>query len=377
MSVTYIPERIKFILWGRAAGRCQYDGCNTPLWRDRLTKVEFNTAYIAHIIADQQSGPRGDPFLSEKLRSDISNLMLMCDTHHRLIDIENIDGHPVELLQRMKLKHEQRIELLSSVCEEKQSHILFYGANIGQHTAKITWDAAVNAMVPERYPAEKPGIEIGLSNSSFMDNEEEYWKLERENLNRLFAQKVKPRLGNSDISHLSVFALAPQPLLIELGRLLSDILAAEVYQLHREPPDWCWHESSAIMGFNVVEPEIVGKYVALNLSLSATIINSRIEEVLGVDVSIWTITVTHPNNNFLNTRDQLRVFREVFRATLDRIKAKHGQRAILNIFPAVPVAIAVEIGRVWMPKADLPMRLFDQNRNRNGFIEAFTIGVTE
>lgn len=36
------------------------------------------------------------------------------------------------------------------------------------------------------------------------------------------------------VHHLSVFALAPQPLLMELGRLLGDIVPAEVHQLHRE-----------------------------------------------------------------------------------------------------------------------------------------------
>ena len=98
MSVSYIPEKVKIRLWGKAAGRCQYDGCNKQLWLDSLTKTEFNTAYIAHIVADQPNGPRGDAALSKKLKADISNLMLMCDEHHRLIDREDIEGHPVEKL---------------------------------------------------------------------------------------------------------------------------------------------------------------------------------------------------------------------------------------------------------------------------------------
>jgi len=90
VSVSYIPEKIKIRLWGTAAGRCQYEGCNKPLWLDTLTKYEFNVAYIAHIIADSPDGPRGDPELSFKLKADISNLMLMCDEHHRLIDREDV-----------------------------------------------------------------------------------------------------------------------------------------------------------------------------------------------------------------------------------------------------------------------------------------------
>src|SRR5207247_537409 len=94
MSVSYIPEKVKIRLWGKAAGRCEYDGCNKPLWLDEVTKAEFNTAYIAHIVADSPDGPRGDPIRSEKLKCDLRNLMLLCDPHHRLVDKEDLSGHP-------------------------------------------------------------------------------------------------------------------------------------------------------------------------------------------------------------------------------------------------------------------------------------------
>ena len=102
MSVSHIPNKVKLRLWGKTAGRCQYPGCNKILWRDDLTKVEFNTAYIAHIIADKPNGHRGDKVLSKKLPRDISNLMLLCDEHHRLIDKEKVDEHPAELLSEYK-----------------------------------------------------------------------------------------------------------------------------------------------------------------------------------------------------------------------------------------------------------------------------------
>src|SRR5882757_9329886 len=137
MSLTSIPERVRIRLWGRAAGRCQYDGCNERLWLDSLTQSEFNVAYIAHIIADSPDGPRGHAVLSDQLKADPSNLMLACDRHHRLIDREQVQEHPPERLREMKRKHEARIELLSSLTPEKQSHVLLYGANIGDQSAPL------------------------------------------------------------------------------------------------------------------------------------------------------------------------------------------------------------------------------------------------
>ena len=373
MSVSYIPEKVKIRLWGKAAGRCQYDGCNKQLWLDSLTKTEFNTAYIAHIVADQPNGPRGDAALSKKLKADISNLMLMCDEHHRLIDREDIEGHPVEKLQIMKNKHENRIDLLTSISEEKQSHVLLYGANIGQQHPFVNWQKASQAMTPEWYPAEKTAVELGMKNSSFRDHEDSYWTIEKEHLNRQFLSVLKNKLAVGDIGHFSVFALAPQPLLIELGRLLSDIPTAEVYQLHREPPNWVWEENPEEFDYIIREPDKVNGKVAVNLSLSANINNSRITSTVGGNVAIWELTINEPNNDFLKSREQLKMFRQCFRKLLNDIKMKCGETAEIHLFPAVPVSIAVEIGRVWMPKADLPIKIYDQNRKANGFVYTFEI----
>lgn len=366
MSVSYIPEKVKTRLWGKAAGRCQYDGCNEPLWYDSKTKVEFNLSYIAHIVADSPKGPRGDVIRSEELKNDINNLMLLCDGHHRLIDREDVEGHPENVLVKMKKNQEEKMELLTSLTEDKQTHVLFYGANIGQNSAPLNMKEATYALLPEKYPAEKNGIELSLLNSAFQDDEQSYWIIERENLRRQFEGKVRPRM-QSDLSSLSVFALAPQPLLIELGMLLSDIQVAEVFQKHREPSDWRWQDDAQNIEFNVIPPDVHSQTVAINISLSATIDNSRIRDVLGNDTSIWTITIDTPYNDFLKSREQLKRFRETFRKTMDRIKDEHGHQNQLHLFPAAPVSIAIEIGRAWMPKADLPLIIYDENRKNGGF----------
>jgi hypothetical protein len=373
MSVSDIPVRTKLILWGKTGGRCEYEGCNMPLWLDSLTKAEFNTAYIAHIIADQPNGPRGDAKLSNELKTDISNLMLMCDEHHRLIDKQDVDGHPVERLREMKRKHERRVETLTAITEDKQSHILLYGANIGCQNAPLSYGKASVAVIPERYPAETHAIELSLKNSSFQDHEGQYWNIEKEHLRRQFESNVSPRLVSASIRHLSIFAIAPQPLLMEFGRLLSDIPAADVYQLHREPADWKWQKQAAGFDYRIVEPDSLDGVPALNLSLSATINNSRISRVLTEPHSIGTMTIESPNNDFLKSRLQLQMFRTEFRKLLDKIKAGYGESTIIHLFPAVPVSIAVEVGRVWMPKADLPIRVYEQNRGMGGFIPALDL----
>ena len=117
-----ISEKMRTRLWVLAGGRCQYDGCNEPLWRDNLTMTQMNGAYIAHIIDVNPQTHRYDPKLSSKLAADISNIMLLCDKHHRLVDHEEEREHTVSRLTRMKVRHEARIELDLPAGGQKEPH---------------------------------------------------------------------------------------------------------------------------------------------------------------------------------------------------------------------------------------------------------------
>jgi hypothetical protein len=372
MSISSIPETVKIRLWGKAAGRCQYEGCNLPLWVDTLTQAEFNSAYIAHIIADRPTGPRGDAVLSEQLKADITNLMLLCDTHHRLVDVADEAGHPVDRLRGMKERHEARIELLGSLGPEKQSHVLLYGANIGAHNSSLSVNMAAEAMLPDWYPAEARAIELGWTNCALADRDNAYWQAQVLQLKGMFEQAVKPRLRKGEIRHLSVLGLAPQPLLMLLGHLLCDITASEVYQLHREPADWRWQADPPGFDFIVAEPiSTIGPPV-LVFSLSGTVVDARIHAVLP-GAAIWKLSSPQPHNDFLTGRGQARLFRQHVRRLLDRIKAAHGETATLHVFPAMPAALAVEFGRVIMPKADMSIQIYDQNQALGGFVPVITL----
>ena len=71
-------------------------------------------------------------------------------------------------------------------------------------------------------------------------------------------------------------------------------------------------------------------------------------------------------------KDDLREFRRLVRSMLDAMKAAHGEAATISIFPALPVSAAVEVGRVWMPKADLPLLIYDEQKPR-GFVRTIRI----
>lgn len=373
MSVTSITTKNQNLLWAISAGRCEYKGCNKVLHMDILTKKKYNSAYIAHIVADKPGGPRGDAIRSELLCDDISNLMLLCNEHHNLVDKVDIEGHSESRLLAMKQQHEARIRRITDIAPNMSSEIILYGANIGINNSPLSYQSACEALLHDYYPANDNAIELRMKNVPFTDDSDAYWMMEEANLCEQFKLQIKSRLMQGNTNHYSVFALAPQPLLIKLGVLLNDLNDVKVYQKHREPSTWKWNIVSSNIEYIIHEPEDKTKVPALVFSLSATVTYDRIQKTLGDNTSIWEITLSGtPNNDFLKTEALLSNFRRTIRYTFDKIKSHHGCTE-LHIFPAMPVSASVELGRVWMPKVDMPMVIYDANKVKNDFYKTITI----
>lgn len=375
MAKTQIPQKIQVALWTKAAGRCEYRGCNEELVGDLIAgREDGKFGFIAHIVADSADGPRGDPVRSPALAKDLSNLMLLCAKHHKGVDVDYLADHPEALLLEMKAEHEDRIAIVTGMAQERAAHVLRFAADIGQRDALVSTRSIFMAMPPDRHPAEGRTIDIELVGCDYADHEANYWSVQQENLRRVFARKVKERIEQKEIKQLSVFALAPQPLLIELGHLLGDIVPVTVHQRYREPPTWRWQADQPAITFQVGEYSGSAKIaVALKLALSATVTDERIRAVLGEDVAIWSLTAENPHNDIMRRPDDLVEFKRHLRRLLDRMKALHGEEAVINVFPALPNSAAIEVGRVRMPKADLPMHIYDQNRTVGGFIPTLKI----
>ncbi|MDR2947641.1 MAG: HNH endonuclease [Prevotella sp.] len=371
MSDTKISPKNQNLLWAISGGRCEYAGCNKILHTDILTNKKRNSAYIAHIVGDKPTGPRGDEERSKLLANDINNLMLLCDTHHRMIDDEII--YTETCLLEMKRQHEERIRRITDIAPNMSSEIILYGANIGINNAPLSYQSACEALLHDYYPASDSAIELRLKNVPFTDDTDTYWKMEEANLCEQFKLQIKPRLMQGNTDHYSVFALAPQPLLVKLGVLLNDLNNVKVYQKHREPSTWKWQTTSPDIEYILREPADKTKVPVLVFSLSATVTYDRIQKALGGNASIWEITISGtPHNDVLKTEVLLSDFRCIVRNTFDKIKSHHGCTE-LHIFPAMPVSASVELGRVWMPKVDMPMVIYDANKAKNDFYKTITI----
>lgn len=233
-------------LWARAAGRCEFNGCNRPLFKSPITQERVNISETAHIYSFSERGPRGWNLLRltpDKI-NDISNLMLVCHDCHKTID-QDLAGsrYSADLLREWKEEHERRIALVTGIAPHRKSHVVLYGANIGEASSPLSPEAAIAALPPNKwFPADERPISLSMLWHG-EDHEANFWETEVDNLRTNFDRYLRPLISSSASCHLSVFAFAPMPLLTQLGALLTDRTQVEVYQLHREPYlTWEWLE---------------------------------------------------------------------------------------------------------------------------------------
>lgn len=368
----HVASYIRSMLWGRAAGRCEFRDCNLDLTRHPGTKESVNTAEVAHIIGFSEDGPRGEKDLSARLARDLDNLMLLCGTCHKTVDT-NRDKYPVALLREMKTEHEERIAVVGATSRGRRSHVVLFGARVGEHNSPLSFARVAPALSPDWYPADTSGIALGIPQSSERDSDEFFWNMQVRNIQRLIDSRIKAAVEAGTINHLSIFAIAPQPLLIVLGYLLSDLVPAEVYQLRREPPIWSWdRDSGEEFDFIVERPNDFDGPPALVIGTTDRIADNRVWSVLP-NAILWRITVSAPHSDVIRSRYHLRKFREVVRPLLDEIKNNHGMDKVIHIFPATAVSTAVELGRCIQPKVTPPIRIYDTLSPSRGFAPVLTL----
>jgi hypothetical protein len=90
-------------LFALSQNRCAFTGCSTAIV-DRVSGSL--TGQICHIRAKSPKGPRYDASQTEEERCAYANLIVLCRTHHGIID-DQPRTFTVELLKEMKEMHER------------------------------------------------------------------------------------------------------------------------------------------------------------------------------------------------------------------------------------------------------------------------------
>jgi len=368
-----INTKIQNQLWGMAAGRCEI--CGKKLYIDSFMGQEGNFAEFAHIHAVSENGPRNKRGMTQAEKNDISNLMLLCSEHHHLIDTSEeffVPGY----LNELKAEHEQWVCEVTDISNKQTCRIVSFFSNIDVNEEFFSERLFRNAVVTsKKYPKATSVINLNKStNTRYSVNRDEIQRQAEalESNCKDWFEKIQ-----KDEDSIAIFSLAPQPLLIKLGTMLNDQNNVYVYQCHRTGHKWAWPEDkkNELVEYNLnwTKQSDTSK-IALVIDLSAQVLDDRIISVLGDDVNICHITIAEPNRNFVTNEKIQDAFVKVFRKVMENIKNLRPAPECIHLFPVMPNSLAIKLGMDYMPKADLPIRIYEQANQQEGFFEALVIG---
>ncbi|MBY0113804.1 MAG: HNH endonuclease [Phycisphaerales bacterium] len=156
-----VHSKTRLFLYVRAAGRCEFDGCNCYLLEHHVTKQAGNFAEMAHIWAFSENGPRGDLAEAGTDIHDIENLMLLCPTCHKLVDTHR-GMFTVEVLRSFKKAHEDRVFELTDTKPDRGTVAVVLRGRVAGKPVVVSLPEIQSAIAP-RYCGDRCVHEIDLT----------------------------------------------------------------------------------------------------------------------------------------------------------------------------------------------------------------------
>jgi len=118
-----ISFKTRIILWGHSGGKCFL--CRQDLIVED-DSVPALIGDIAHIVAEHNDGPRGNPLLAPEEKNSPENLLLLCKNCHKKID-DQILKYSVDELKKIKSSHLEWIKKSLSASDiQKQKDTEIY-----------------------------------------------------------------------------------------------------------------------------------------------------------------------------------------------------------------------------------------------------------
>lgn len=385
-----IKPTVRQALWAKTAGRCTL--CNRRVLGGQRTFLHsVGAAEMAHIkgATSTVGSPRGLDELpsppapsdgleaaSDDLESE-ENLLLCCHDCHRIIDdADHISIFTVEKLRELKAAQERRVEMATSDGLLTRTAVVRLGSSVRGSTSRASRHEVAETLFANDY--------LGLVESQYsgdftcwIDGDETdpgYWASARAKIDRTLGV-VRQAVEQGDVSHVSVFAIAPVPILVMLGSYLDDKVETRLWEKQRGT-GWGWQDAKHPVAFKhetAVDALETATDVVLVCSVSAEVNPDRFPSALQtVPRLVLRPDGVSPSPMLLGNEKTLSNYASAFRDMLAEAERLYPRAERWHLFAAVPTTVAVESGQAFMREVQPPVHLY-QRTAEQVYVDVLTI----
>jgi hypothetical protein len=171
------------------------------------------------------------------------------------------------------------------------------------------------------------------------------------------------------VPRFAVFSLAPIPLAVHLGFVLSDRLEVRCFHFDRDRATWAWDSATAADTGVTVSGLPDGTIhdrtdVAIRISLSDRVSPHDAREAAPDARVAVDIAVPNPNVTWLQSPTQLEVLGRTIRDTLALLRERVPKCMQLHLFYAGPTGGAVVLGQQINPRMNPPAVVYEYSRQK-------------
>jgi 5-methylcytosine-specific restriction endonuclease McrA len=362
-----IKDSVRNALWARTAGRCTI--CNRRLLGDSRTYLHsVLLAELAHNIGATEGpdSPRRKDNDGVVDTESEENLLLLCHDCHKIVDHpDHIDFFPPEKLREIKESFERRIEMVTENGGLTRTAALRVGSQIRGSLALASQREVAETLLAVNYlglvETQRSGdftcrIHGAAGGRGFWDAAQQAID---DTLNL-----VRQAIDSGDVERISVFAIAPIPLLVYLGWHLDDKTPTRIFQKHRDQfVGWSWAGQGDPVEFEVsaTDSQADAEDVVLTCAVTSEVNTAFLPESIAdaPRVEIRPVDIA-PDPTLISHERSLANFAAQWRAALATAESRYPAARRWHLVASAPVTIAIEAGRAVMRDAHPPVTVYER-----------------
>lgn len=353
-----IKDSVRNALWARTAGRCTI--CNRRLLGDSRTYMHsVLLAELAHNVgATSGSGsPRSNANDATIDTEAEENLLLLCHDCHKIIDHpEHIDLFPPEKLREIKESFERRVEMVTEQGGLTRTAALRVGSMIRGSLAMASQREVAETLLAVNYlglvETQRSG-DFTCRISGTADGRG-FWEAAQQSIEDTI-NLVRQAIASGDVEHISVFGIAPIPLLVFLGWQLDDKTPTRIFQKHRDQfVGWSWTDQGDPVKFEVsaTESDAETQDVVFTCAITSEVNLDRLPEQIARAPRVGIRpTGVEPDPALISHEQSLTNFATQWRSAMATAEARYPGAKRWHLIMSAPVSIAIESGRAVMRDA--------------------------
>ena len=334
-----------------AHGRCMFEGCGADLTEDPVTRVRGNFATLAHNVASSEGGTRGVLYLSHALADDPENILLLCETHHRLIDKVAKADYSAGALSAMRRRFcEEATELLDALALVPTPAYCVAWPVHRQRIALPSQQQVARALKPIGARLEGPVRTVN-------DNEALLRRLEGRNLWAAMCTAVDQtaadilQQAHREGYRAALFAMGLMPALIALGAKLGNKCEITPMLRYRENGLWYWPVNEPRGEFYSIQglDRLSNQEGEISLLLGLTAVPESMRSTaksLGRSIVSVIADTEYLGNGALGHPDDGASFLQRMQELLHRLRDTHGARTV-HVLPCASNAASVFFGQAF------------------------------